>query len=162
MPQSAIDTHGASRDALLDAFWTKIPNTAVRARRGCPRVHANVPVRVSGTGIAPLKTRTNDLSLGGLQLRCDRKAANCLRPDPTAVTDGNEPATPRAVITLLLTIDGQTMRVSAHGEVVHLTLLPNSDGAREVAVGFKFVDFEEGSREVLMRFIEYHLHPAGV
>jgi c-di-GMP-binding flagellar brake protein YcgR len=124
-------------------------------------VHANVPVRVSGSGSKPLTTRTNDLSLGGLQICCDRASTASLHPDPAALLRGDNSAPPKEV-TLLLTIDGQTLRVNARGEVAHLSLLPNSSKAKEVAVGLRFVDFEQGSRESLLRFIEYHMRPAGV
>lgn len=159
MPDSVLDTHGASRDALLEAFWTKVPGTVTPLRRGYPRVHANVPVRITGTRDGPLKTRTNDLSVGGLQIRCSRETGARLRPDPGAPPDAEPPA---HAVTLLLTLDGRTLRVDAHATVAHLSLLPEADGADEVAVGFKFQDFEEGARAALMRFIEFHMCPAGL
>jgi hypothetical protein len=58
--------------AQLEVFWQKLAARGRNHLRGYPRVHANIPVHVDAAQSGALDVATNDLSLRGMQVRCDR------------------------------------------------------------------------------------------
>ena len=116
-----------------------------------PRVHANVPVRITVPPQEPVDLVSNDVSVLGLQVRCDRRTAARLRPDPKNV------AGQTCALRLVLTLGKTRVAVSAHGRLVHVTLIPDAPAAQEVALGFELQAFEGRGGEVLERYVSRHL-----
>jgi len=156
MSQPANQTLRAQGAAQLEVFWQKLAARGRGYPRGYPRVHANIPVHVDATQSGALEVATNDLSLRGMQVRCDRATAECLRPDAGAA--GSKPVYP---VSMQLHVSGLALSVKAQGRVVHLTLVPGATAADEVAIGIEFVGFANGGEKVLQRFLEQHMRPAG-
>jgi hypothetical protein len=142
-----------------EVFWARLashhrPPHCGYSRWSCPRVHADVPVTISLQGSQAIALRTNDLSLLGLQVRCDLRTAACFRPDHSP---GGEPV---YVLEMRLGIDGADRTVMARGRLVHVTLLPDAPPEQEVAVGFKLQHFEDDGARILEHFVSHHLRPA--
>ena len=142
--------------APLDLFWIRLARQQGTSRRRIPRVHADVPVRLHLSPTLTLKLRSNDVAIHGMQIRCDRRRAECIRSAARART-GSLPTFPA---TLRLAVGGLSLRVSAHARVAHLSLIPDAGAEDEVVVGFQLAGFESGGELALLRFVEQHLCPA--
>jgi len=151
MPPSAPVSRTVTAVPQAEAFWMRLAPRDRSSRWRYPRLHANVPVRITAPPGDAVELTSNDLSVLGLQVRCDRRTAMRLRPDPNAARDT------LYGLRLMLTLDGVPAPVSARGRLTHVTLVPGAGRDQEVALGFELKAFEGRAGEVLERFVSLHL-----
>jgi len=151
MPPSESSTRAAAALPQTEAFWVRLAPRDRTLRWRYPRVHANVPVQISAPPREPVELTSNDVSVLGLQVRCDRRTAARLRPDPKAVREQVY------ALRLALTFGRSRVTVSARGRLAHISLIPGAPAEQEVALGFELKAFEGRGGELLERFVSLHL-----
>ena len=140
--------------AESERFWRRLEQPSPSTRRRFPRVHADVPVTVRPDGAGPVTVRSNDVSVFGLQVRCDPATAQQLSrvDDPTEL--------PSHRLKLALDVAGERAVVRGRARVVHVTPVSGAPDEQSIAVGFEIVSLEADGGELLERFVEQHLQPA--
>jgi len=156
MSRSDHDGPPAAPGSPPDPFWAKLAARDPGGRRLYPRVHARVPVRLTGPAGEAVDVVGNDLSPGGLQVRCERAAAARLHAGERLAEAGVE-----CTFRLELELEGSPQPVNGRGRIIHLTPIPDAPPQQQMALGVQFLAIDNGGERVLMRFIEQHLRPAG-
>lgn len=140
--------------AESETFWQRLEQPPSPSRRRAPRVHANVAMRVMLTAEEGVNLCTNDLSLYGLQVRCDFATATRLSADTQAAEPPSHP------LRLTLLMRATEVHIRAVGRICHVTPIPGAPDDQSVAIGFALSSFEGRDDAVLQRFVEQHLEPA--
>ncbi len=138
---------------LVPTTMTSPQRHTLDEKRHYPRIHIDSVVELSRGTRSSLRTKAHDISLNGLQIRCDKQ---------TAIHLASLPGDPRREIEQfdarlkLLVRGGETVEILASCRRCYATRR-NRD---EIAVGFQFSAFHGQGEDRLQRFIERALEPA--
>lgn len=127
--------------------------TRFRESRAYPRISIDWPVTLMGGSGETVRGRASDITLSGLQVRCERSAVNSLHPGGAPITRENAP---RVHVRLTLPLRELPVQVTARCRLVHLTVLPGGD----IALGLAFRSMKDEDFDHLMRYVQEVLEPA--
>lgn len=124
------------------------PYEYYEARRKYPRVIVNCPINIQFKEQV-FTTTVHDVSMDGLQVRCDHKTIQAIRPSGKFIKKNNAPIMD---VEFSLSIGKKNRKVKATGEMYYFVLLPD-EAELNVAFGLKFIKFSKGSDKYIDEFI---------
>ena len=164
----AQTTHAPPSSNASEKFWQQLIKQNRHSRRSHPRVHADISVHVLGIEDQPIKLHCQDISFGGLQLRCcPETSQRLLRLKLDALTGPDQPSTnavdsiARMNLEIRLVVNGKVRKILTLARVAHFVHIPDALPGQEIAIGFQFLGFKDRGKSLLTRFVEEHLIPAG-
>ena len=153
---------------VRELFWQQLVKQNRRSRRSFPRIHADIPVQVLEIENQPIKVHSRDISFGGLQIRCNPETSQrLLRLKPEAMIKQNKAGVNpvdgivRMKLQLNLVVDTKVHQIHCLARVAHYVHVPDSQPGQEIAMGFQFLSFRDQGQQLLSKFVEEHLIPAG-
>jgi|GEM_PF-6120021 len=165
IPQTTLAPHG--NDAS-ENFWRQLVMQNRRSRRNHPRIHADISVHVLTAENNPIKLNSRDISFGGLQVRCNPDTSRQvlgLSSDSlishTCGADNPVDGIARMKLELRLVVDARVSKIQCLVRVAHYVLVADALPGQEIAIGFQFLGFKDRGKQVLNKFIEEHMIPAG-
>lgn len=123
-------------------------------RRKYPRIIIDCPADIHYKGKI-LKAIVHDISPDGLQMRCNRKTLQSIRPDGTYIKDNNAPGMD---VTFLLSTGNWQYEIKTSCKMYYFVLLPEKV-EEDVAFGLKFVEFRDESAKYIDNFISDAMTP---
>ncbi len=166
--QLSHSSHVPASSNANDNFWQQLAGKDRHSRRSHPRVHADISVHVLEIEAQPIKLHCRDISFGGLQLRCcPETSQRLLRLKLNACGTQDQPdansveGISRMKLEIRLVIDSRVHKIRTLARVAHYVHVPDALPGQEIAIGFQFLGFKDQGQEILIKFVEEHLIPAG-
>lgn len=123
-----------------------------KMRRQYPRINPNRPIPARLPDGSVHDNLVQDISVGGLRLRCDRQIAIVIHPDGHEFHPENTQA---LELHITLPVEGKDQVVRVECRVCYVK--DNSDGT--MGIGVQFAEFKEDTLEHFQRFVMESLIP---
>ncbi|MBI1732096.1 MAG: PilZ domain-containing protein [Gammaproteobacteria bacterium] len=130
------------------------PYESYEERRKYPRVHIDRPVEIR-LGREALRAVIHDISPDGLQIRCDRKTMQAIRPSGSAIKGDDGPV---IKVAFSLMIAGKEKPVETAARIYYFVLLPD-EKPRDVSFGVQFLKLDKRSQADVDAFFREALEP---
>lgn len=132
----------------------KQPYESYEDRRRFPRIGIGVPAELTFQGKS-LRGKIHDLSPDGLQVRCNRKTLQAIRPSGKYIHREDAPVLETV---FKLDVRGKVTEIHATVRMYYFVLLP---GERDfdVAFGGQFMEFGDHGEQIVERFISDAITP---
>lgn len=122
------------------------------SKRKYPRIIIDTPVFIKKSKGELISAVVHDISLDGLQIRCDRETAQKLHPSGIYIKESKGP---KVDISFSLSLDGVNETVSVNCQIYYLAVV--SDDV--IAFGLVFRKFKTGNANLVDRFIMESIMP---
>ncbi|MFQ5658784.1 MAG: PilZ domain-containing protein [Gammaproteobacteria bacterium] len=121
-------------------------------RRKYPRIIIDVPVSIRKSKGVLVEAMAHDISIDGLQIRCNRDSAGTLHPSGKFIQENNGP---KVEVSFPLSFDEGIETVEAVCQIYYLAVIPGD----EIAFGLAFKKFKGNSAGLVDRFIMDYIVP---
>ena len=130
------------------------PYNYYEERRKYPRVVINSPIVIYHNDLV-LNGEIHDISVDGLQVRCDRKTFQSIHPSGRFIRKENAP-----VVNVLfhLAVKGQQFDISVKCLVYYFVVLPDA-GISDIAFGLRFISLDDKTVIDINAFVENAMTP---
>lgn len=122
-------------------------------RRKYPRIKIESPASIKVSKESIVEAIVHDVSIDGLQIRCDRETASIIHPSGKFIRSGKRP---KVEVTFFLHVDGEEEVIIAACVVYYLAVIPETN---EIAFGLFFNKIISNKLKVIERFIMDYLVP---
>lgn len=161
-------THAPRGNDASENFWQQLVHENRRSRRNYPRIHADISVHVLGLEARPIKLHSRDISFGGLQVRCNPETSQRvlgLKSGSVGFSskssDNPVEEIARMKLELRLVVDSKVRKIQCLARVAHYVHITDALPGQEIAIGFQFLGFKDQGKQMLCKFVEENLIPAG-
>lgn len=134
---------GVGQPALYEIF---------ESRRKYPRIVVNAPIRLTVNNDTTVSAVVHDVSIDGIQIRCDRDTAKWLHPSGKFIAEGKGQM---VEVQFDLPIRGQPATVNILSQVYYLSVISEMD----IAFGLMFRNHLGNSAALVDRFIMDQILP---
>ena len=125
---------------------------ALERRRKYPRIVINVPVSIKPEKTNAVTAMVHDISIDGIQVRCDRETTKQLHPTGTFIKEGKGPL---VEVKFDLPFKTQPEQITITCQIYYLTVISKT----EFAFGLMFRKYSDKSAALVDRFIMDEIIP---
>jgi hypothetical protein len=122
--------------------------------RKYPRVSVDAAASFKLSNESILEVKVYNVSVDGIQMRCDRQTASVIHPDGRFIKDGNGPT---GIVTFKLPLESGEEIIIAECQAYYLTVVQGTD---EIAFGFGFKKIIIGQASLIEQFITEAIRPS--
>ncbi len=123
----------------------------LEGRRKYPRIKLNTPIKLKKSK-SSVEAIVYDISIDGLQIRCDRQAAMVLHPSGKFIKEGKGP---NVDVTFKLSLEEKTNLVKVKCQIYYLAVVSD----KQFAFGLVFKKFIDNSARIVDNFILDYITP---